>query len=216
MMLEKYIPEADQEKLRKQSHNTAMLYGGAVFIFLFVLIFSAQRVQWANEQADELAAKTVELESKRDALQDEIEELEAQHRTMLHLYATIQKNIDTYKVSGLHRAWSPIEAVVIPKADALKTEDGAYDFSAWLDVPTLRAAEIKKVDWIFDHKSFGGRMVKSSEDATTGFKTSYHGWGALNKVGIVLHTKDGEKEIFFDMLHAINGNNVKQDAKVEK
>jgi hypothetical protein len=67
-------------------------------------------------------------------------------------------------------------------------------------VPKERRAEIKAVDYIFDHSSFRKKRFTSADGAND-FSVGYQGWGALQSVGIKILRTDGKEETMtFDML----------------
>ena len=91
----------------------------------------------------------------------------------------------------------PLSELVTPKAIAilrpgLKDERGRqlFNFIVWLDLPFVRKADIKQVEYVFGDDSFLRNRHTSSE-SSNGFAVGYLGWGAMPSVPITIVTNQG-------------------------
>jgi hypothetical protein len=69
-----------------------------------------------------------------------------------------------------------------PHVSAPAVSPKQYAFSISLQVPPNKVGEIQRVDYRFNHKSFGDHNTATSMDASNGFHVGYRGWGCLTSV----------------------------------
>ena len=155
-----------------------------------------------------LQAKVTEtekdLEAKEDALkqkQQELASFETQYKLANKQWEeSLRINREQSSASTLQL---PVSALVKPKASANRVAANTYDCKLWLDVPEKRRNEIARVTYKFNHASFNGQPLESS-DSSTGFAVGYRGWGAFRLIIIEIQLKSGQKsQIAFDMAGAL-------------
>ena len=98
----------------------------------------------------------------------------------------------------------PLVAVAVPHAAAKeKSRQGdmqLYDFSLTLRIPPARRNEVAKVLYRLDHPTFRNKDLIGTDPAHD-FAVAYTGWGALSRVDITIHRRDGQSEsMAFNML----------------
>lgn len=88
-------------------------------------------------------------------------------------------------------------------ADLLATApDGGktFLFKLWLNAPDNVKRQISRVDYFFNHPSFGNEKTMSSQNAADNFLVQYEGWGCLSLVVITVFPREGKPfDIYFDM-----------------
>jgi len=210
--------ELDLDRLQRNSKRSAALTSLGTLIVFGVFGYSVWEVNRLNtaiatkkEELRSLDDTKASLEKEKDKLQNDIRRLERYSEILFRQYRdtadfSAQLEQRTNSRPGELLAQAPIQAVVVPRASAEKISDEPqlYDFSLWLEVPLERRPDIEKVTYFFDHPSFREKVFESS-DPRDDFRVHYRGWGALRRVIISVHLKNGNvSQLAFDMADAIN------------
>ncbi len=212
----------DIDRVKRNSKRSALLTAvGALMIFgvlgysVWELNHLSVAIAGKKDELRSLEEAKSSLQKQKDDLQNEVTRLEKyseilfnQYRDTSELSETLQK-MDGQAVQI--RSLAPIQAVATPRAAAVKISDDPqqYEFSLWVEISKERQSEIDKVSYFFDHPSFHDKLIEST-DPKNNYGVSYRGWGALRRVIITLHLKNGKSsKLAFDMADAIN----KADAK---
>lgn len=156
--------------------------------------------------------KREELENERRQLEAEIASLRASRQTLQHekevyqsTLASIHKEVENTALSAKVEDLTPVSAAVTPRAAAQPVPGASrtYDFSLWVEVPDAKTQRITSVTYEFNHPTFPQKQQISS-DAARRFQVGYRGWGCLRSVIITLKTAEGAAEkIDFDMCKAL-------------
>jgi Uri superfamily endonuclease len=116
------------------------------------------------------------------------------------LQAQQKAAVVTRKLEGPVAAAAPLAFSsddVTPRATSIhtdrKTPDGKplFDFSVWLEMPPLTASAVREVTYTFRHPSFSAPLY--SNDAASGFRIRYFGWGCVESVDATLTLKEGSR-----------------------
>jgi hypothetical protein len=109
----------------------------------------------------------------------------------------LRGQIDPIKEEIDHIRKGPLSELVTPRAIAilrpgLRDESGRqlFNFIVWLDLPYVRKADIKEVEYVFGDESFLRNRHTSSE-SSNGFAVGYLGWGAMTSVPITIAQNHG-------------------------
>jgi hypothetical protein len=86
--------------------------------------------------------------------------------------------------------WQDAQSIY-PKVSATE-KTGGYSFDLFLVIPPKYREQIEKVEYTFNHPSFGSNNKKISEEIKDGFRVNYSGWGAIDDVDIKVFLKDRE------------------------
>lgn len=79
-------------------------------------------------------------------------------------------------------------------------ETKTYLFKLWIEASEDVKKKIRKVDYFFNHPSFGKEKTYSSKNTNDNFSIKYEGWGCLSLVVITIFPLEGKKfDIYFDM-----------------
>jgi peptidoglycan hydrolase CwlO-like protein len=147
------------------------------------------QVMVTKKEVSKLNEKVTELTREEESLNLQIAALRSQKDNLLNVVKSRSNAQEAL----------PIEAVVVPRADAKSKGNDRYDFSLWLETPSGRQQEIKNVTYFFNHPTFQKKIFSSSKPEDN-FLVRYNGWGCLSRVIITVHLTDGtSKEIDFDM-----------------
>jgi hypothetical protein len=127
-----------------------------------------------------------ELKTVNDAITEKKDEL-----------IELRGQIDPIKEEIDHIRNAPLSELVTAKAIAilrpgLRDERGRqlFNFIVWLDLPYVRKADIKEVEYVFGDESFLRNRHTSSE-SSNGFAVGYLGWGAMTLVPITIVQNQG-------------------------
>ena len=161
-----------------------------------------QRVTEASERLRAADEERRSVERRRDELKAEVESLEQQWKVAsleLSKVRAFSGNLSETLVRD-----APLSAVVVPQAAARRIDGDTFDFSLWLEIPQERNGEIARVDYVLNHPSFGKNNTLTSTEPEGGFRVSYRGWGALDRVIIRLHLRSGDPdELVFNHYEAL-------------
>lgn len=78
---------------------------------------------------------------------------------------------------------------IYPKVTATE-KTGGYSFDLFLSIPPRYRGQIDRVEYNFNHPSFGKENIKTSQQEKDGFRVNYSGWGAIDDVDIEVFLKD--------------------------
>lgn len=197
------LEAGDLERLRRSSRRAALASAAGALLVFGALAAGSVQLRQQRSQARELAADVEELEARRGELAEEIASLERQWQVASQQIQEQQSFARTLSASAERRA--PIMVVAQPRASATPLGNDRYDFRIWLELPPDRHEECEKVSYFFNHPTFTQQTLES-RDADTNWAVEYHGWGALDRVLVTMHLRDGsEQTIAFNMLAALRG-----------
>ena len=197
--------------LERRSKQAAVLAGSGAVILFGVLGISAAKLYGLQQDIEESRQRKQTLELEIRKLIDVKEELEKEKQALEKFSeVAFQGYQNTLKLAtksaASARAGAPITAVAVPRAFAtnLPGEANRYGFVLETEVPRNRWPEIEKVTYYFNHPSFQTPLLES-QDPRSHYQVKYQGWGALRRVLITIHLRNGESpQLAFDMAEAIN------------
>ncbi len=204
----------DRDLIRFAKFAAAVL---AVFVTVGLVLYSVDLKQVgkeARDSADVVAKERSEFEhqlttaqstltqgsQKLQKLNEQIDSLNSQLTSKTQTLNDLNALVEKEGGSALQQAAKnvvPLSAQVIVRASAIESGHNMkpgypiYNFSLKIDAPKTVLDRISSVKYQFNHPSFEW-PVQTVDDASTGFRVTWQGWGCIDSIEIVINPKSSE------------------------